>query len=134
LARTGTGYEWNFQVADYNGDSAPDLYAINRAGASGRVEVHVMSGATTFQSFLLNAATPLAQVPSTNAYEFELGDYDRDGRVDLYYIPLRGGSGRVEVHVLSAASTFQTFIANAATSLTISSTQTVWDFELGPIY
>ena len=134
LARTGTGYEWNFEVADYNGDNAPDLYAIHRAGASGRVEVHVMSGATTFQSFLLNAATPLAQVPATNAYEFELGDYDRDGKVDLYYIPLRGGSGRVEVHVLSAASTFQTFVANAATSLTISSTQTVWDFELGPAY
>ena len=134
LARTGTGYEWNFELADYNGDGTLDLYAINRAGASGRVEVHVMNGATTFQSFLLNAATPLAQVPATNAYEFELGDYDRDGKVDLYYIPLRGGSGRVEVHVLSAASTFQTFVANAATSLTISSTQTVWDFELGPAY
>src|SRR5689334_5043818 len=47
--------------------------------------------------------------------DFKMADMDLDGRPDLVFIKRRAtGSGNIEVHVLSAASGFQTFTQHTA--------------------
>lgn len=72
LHQTGTDNRWNFKVGDFNRDGIADVYAINKAGGSGKVEVHVMNGDTGFQSYLANISTLLYAVGTDNAWEFEL--------------------------------------------------------------
>ncbi|TDK19416.1 hypothetical protein E2F46_16740 [Luteimonas aestuarii] len=117
LHTTPSDESWVFLFGDYNGDGVADMYAINKVGASGRTEVHILSGATNFSTFLLNTTTAIHQTGVNNQWEYMLGDYNRDGRPDLYAITRSGASGRVEVHVLNGATTFSTFLLNSATAL-----------------
>ncbi len=109
---------WDFKVADLNRDGHADLVGIKRATTgSNRVEVHALSGASTFQNFASQIATPiLAGVAKGTQFEFV--DWNRDGVLDLAMILQEGtGSGKVEVHILSGASNFQTYLFHVATAL-----------------
>jgi hypothetical protein len=117
LAKTGSANDWAFRTGDYNGDGVVDVYAIKRNGKSGKTEVHVLNGANKFQSYLLQSATALASVGTSYAWEFQLGDYNGDGKLDLYVIKRNGGSGRTEVHVLDGAKKFQSYLVHAATKM-----------------
>ncbi|WP_460732049.1 reprolysin-like metallopeptidase [Lysobacter tyrosinilyticus] len=130
LHQTGSDYAWRFQLADYNGDGVLDLYAIFRMGASGTTEVHVLNGADYFRSFLLNTATALFPTGSDNGWIFRVGDYNRDGRPDIYVIARSGATG-TEVHVLNGADNFGSWLAHIATPLPQSGTDGRWDFLLG---
>ncbi len=56
-----TDSNWDFDVADYNKDGTPDIYAINRRDAgSGKTAYHVINGANPSQ-FLQNTPTILHQ-------------------------------------------------------------------------
>jgi len=114
--------DWAFLAADYDRDGVSDLYALSR-GAHGNgtnsTEVHVLSGASTFQTFILHTGTPLAPTPVAN-WSFVAGDYDRDGADDLYALSLGNagnGTNTTEVHVLSRASNFQTFVLHTGSAL-----------------
>lgn len=109
-------YAYEFESADWDGDRRPDLVAIKKSGTSGgRAEVHIASGAGNFQFYLLNVATPLA-VEDLNNYDFELADWDRDGRPDLIVVKKRFTSnGTAEVYVLSGASNFQQYALSVST-------------------
>lgn len=53
----------------------PDLVAIKKSGtANGKAEVHISSGASNFQQYLLNTAT-VQTVESPDSYDFELADW-----------------------------------------------------------
>lgn len=53
--------QWQFQVAPYAGDHAPDLYAIRTTGtASGHVEVVILAARGGYQRVMLRTATPLS--------------------------------------------------------------------------
>jgi beta-lactamase class A len=55
-----TDEQWSFAFGDQNGDGAGDLFAVRTSGgASGKVEVHVLSGVARFGTFLVHAATPI---------------------------------------------------------------------------
>lgn len=122
-----TGSNWEFKVVEWNGDSRPDLVAINRAGASGRTEIHVLSGATNFQTFLVQRATALH---STSVdWEFELADWNRDGWLDLFGINREGtGSDSTEVHILNGTTSYTTWLSQTPTEL--HPTGTSWEFEI----
>lgn len=124
--------DWAFQVGPYNGDGQPDLYAIRlRGGASGYVEVHVLSAASSYHTFLAHFATPMAALPAGSGTA-RIAQFDGDGAEDLYLVLDQGtGSGQVEVHVLSAASHFHTYIAHRATALAEPGTATDWQFLVG---
>lgn len=133
LGETGSDAAWVFALTDHNGDGFQDLYAIgkDRTG-SDRTEVHVLSGATGFQTWLLNVATPLPEVGSDGGWMFLLGDYNRDGKKDLYAIArARPASTHTEVHVLGGANGFQSYLANIATPLPKTGTDVSWMFVLG---
>ncbi|KNG79821.1 hypothetical protein ANOM_011858, partial [Aspergillus nomiae NRRL 13137] len=47
-------------------------------------EVHILSGASDFQKFILQKGTPLPQTDDT--FDFAVGDWNQDGKPDLFAI------------------------------------------------
>jgi hypothetical protein len=132
LGETGGGLDWWFLRGDYNRDGAEDLYVIKKAATgSGRTELHVLNGASVFQSWLANLATALGETGSDAAWVFALGDYNGDGAQDLYSIYKARPGGKTEVHVLDGAHGFQTWLLNVATALPPVGSDASWMFLLG---
>jgi hypothetical protein len=74
-----------FEVGDWDLDGQPDLLAIGRAHTgSGHTEVRILSGASNFQQFLVQTGTALPETDANS--EFTFGDWDFDGRLDLFAI------------------------------------------------
>jgi hypothetical protein len=105
LGATDGRYE--FSLTDWNADGRPDLAAVQTSGtASGRTELRILDGASTFRHIALETATAL---PATeNPPGFALADWNADGRLDLVATQTSGTvSKKVEVRVLDGASEFQ---------------------------
>jgi len=107
---------WSFGMG-VNGD----LFCIKRGSTAqptgtGTTEVHVLSAASRYQEFSLHTGTPLEMTGDT-PWAFGVGPSD-----DLFCVK-RGsaahptGSGTTEVHVLSAASSYQEFSLHTKTAL-----------------
>lgn len=109
---------WAIGYRPYNAGDGEDLVMVHTAGTgSGRVEVHVLAAAGGYQTWLAHVATALPAVADGH-WQFVVAPFDGDGLPDLWAIDYNGGgSGRVEVHVLSAASGYQTWLVHAATAL-----------------
>jgi hypothetical protein len=126
-----TGANWSFDADDQNQDGTPDLFNIMRYNTgSGRTELHVLSGASNFQTWLLNTATPLGPSP-TNEFSFVVADWNLGGKPDLIAVKMANtGSGVTEVHILSGESGYQQWILNTATPLGLTD-PTNWAFSVG---
>ncbi|GAB3348450.1 reprolysin-like metallopeptidase [Lysobacter tyrosinilyticus] len=129
LPVTGTGLEWVFRLGDYNRDGITDLYTIYRIGASGTTEVHVVDGATDFQTYLAHLTTGLPQTGTANDWQFGLADRNSDKVLDLYCIN-RAGAQHTEVRVFSGASGFQVPLLQVETALQPTGTGNEWNFKL----
>lgn len=114
-AEDGNG---DFLIGDFDRDGTPDLFFIKRRNTgTNSIEVHILSGASGYQQFLLQTGTPLTQGEDSNG-DFLLGDFDRDGIPDLYFIKRRNtGTNSIEVHVLTGASNYQQFACHTGTPL-----------------
>ncbi|WP_211588918.1 FG-GAP repeat domain-containing protein, partial [Allorhizocola rhizosphaerae] len=123
-----TGATWEFQFADWDRDGRPDLAGVSKSSTgSGRTEVHILSGASGFQQFVLQTGTAIEQTGAN--WEFAFTDWDRDGRPDLAGVKKNStGSGRTEVHILSGASAFQQFALQTATALSPIADLSQWEF------
>jgi hypothetical protein len=111
---------FEFGAGDYNTDGRADLYAIKRLNTgTGRVEVHVLDAGRAYGTFSIQWDTPISVADGEN-FDFVVGDYNRDGRADVYAIK-RGntGTGRVEVHVLDAARKFAAFALQWDTPISV---------------
>ncbi len=102
-----TGGNWQLQVADNR-----DVFAIAKSQTgSGMTEVHVLSAASNYQSFSNHVATALH--PVGDNWQLLVAD-----NRDVFAIAKsQTGSGMTEVHVLSAASNYQSFSSHIATAL-----------------
>jgi subtilisin family serine protease len=69
LHPTGTGHDWVLRIGDYNGDAVLDLYAIHRT-ASPTMNVHVLNGANSFESFLLHRVSGMPTTGAQHDWEF----------------------------------------------------------------
>lgn len=104
-----------WQMIDFNGDGKLDLvYIKNQNTGTGYVEVHVASGASNFQ-------TRIQEVPTTFTEEnngvWRLVNYQHSGHLDLAYIKDQNtGTNKVEVHIASGASTYQTRVQEVGTT------------------
>ncbi|KAI1827092.1 hypothetical protein F4861DRAFT_494049 [Xylaria intraflava] len=98
-----------WQLYDYNGDGKLDLiYIKTRNTGTGRVEVHVASGASGYSQFILHTGTTF--LPEDNGF-WSLAPYSSPGAADLVYIKdAYTGTGQTEVHVASQGSGYQTRI------------------------
>jgi hypothetical protein len=113
----GLSSNYAFAVGNWDGDGKPDLFAFNRQGATA-TEVTILSGASGFQTTLLQAVTGLPKTDQN--WQFALGDWDRDGQPDLFAVQTTGAaSGQVEIHILSGASKFQTEILHVDTLIAV---------------
>ena len=127
LHKTGNSFE--FLVGDYNRNGIPDVYCISKNGTGSKTtELHVMNGGNNFQNFLLHTSTALHETDEN--WQFCLGDYNRDGYLDLYCINKRNtNSHSTEVHILSGRENFQSFLLHTGTRL--HETDNNWKFALG---
>lgn len=110
--------QWRFFAHGDGTAARPDLVSVRTSGTgSGRVEVHTLTGASNYQTFSVHAATPLPAVPDGGDWVFGVASFAGSGKPDLFAIRTRGGSsGRLEVHVLSAASGYKTWVSQKATA------------------
>ena len=131
LGKSGTDNRWIFKVADFNGDGRLDLYAIQRVGASGKTEVHVLNGADNFKSYLANIATVMGATGTDYSWDFDLGDYNGDGKLDLFGFAKNGESGKTEVRVLDGSNFFQSYLLNRASILYATGSSNAWNFKVG---
>ena len=125
------GPAWVFNIGDYNGDGKPDLYAIAKTGGgSGKTDLYVLNGADNYQSYLLATATLLGYTDGPT-WAFSIGDYNGDGKPDLYAIAKTGGgSGKTDVYILNGADNYQSYLLATATVLGYSPVCD-WDFATG---
>jgi len=77
------------------------LVAVKKSGTgTGTTEVHVLSGKSNFQQFILQTGTALHATDAT--FDFAMTDWDGKGRLDLVAVKMSGtGTGSTEVHVLA---------------------------------
>jgi len=103
--------------ADFEFETGPnkDLYVIKKAETgSGTTEVHVLTAASNYTQFSVHTGTGLH--PTNANWEMEIDK----ATGDLYAIALNGtGSGKTEIHALSASSNWQTFTVHTATAFDI---------------
>ncbi|MEU8661295.1 FG-GAP repeat domain-containing protein [Actinoplanes philippinensis] len=104
-------------LADWNGDGRPDLFVVKgTATATGKTEVRIMDGATSFSALLLDRATALGA--TDDRHDYTVTDWDGDKRPDLVVVQRSGtASGRTEVTVLDGASAFRRQLLHAVTGL-----------------
>jgi len=118
--------DYDFCLGDYNHDGNLDLFCIkkNKTG-SNSTEVHILSGKSNFQTFLLQTGTILHETDENS--KFCLGDYNGDGNPDLFYIAKNNtGSKSTEIHILSGQSNYQSWLLHTGTIL--HETNEDWDF------
>ena len=112
-----TDGSYSFAMADWNSDGVPDLVVVQKSGTgSGKTEVRVLDGASSFQDYLLAAVTALG--PTDERYDFSVADWNGDGQPDLVAVQKSGtASGKTEVRVLDGASSFQRYLQKSVTAL-----------------
>jgi hypothetical protein len=125
-ARETMTTQMDFMLTDWNGDGSLDIVMIkkNYTGTD-RTEVHIISGASNYQQWMLQTGTILHETDET--FTFAMGKRDASSRPDLFAIKKsRTTSRTTEVHILSGASHFQNFIIRTDTAL--HETDDTWDF------
>lgn len=91
-----------FAVGDYDSDGHPDIYAIKKYGAgAAKTELNILGGEMNYSQFILNTGTSLAA--ADDSFTFGIGDYNGDGKPDLYAIKkYNTASKTLEVTILDA--------------------------------
>ena len=102
---------WRYATGDFDGDRVTDVYAALPAGG-GTAQVKVLDGSDYLHSFLSHA-TIVQRGTRLGKAQFVAGDYDGNGRDDLWVVDL-DDSGRLAVSVLDSSTGFQTELADAA--------------------
>lgn len=102
-----------FVAGDYDGNGRDDLWVVD-LDDSGRLGVSVLDSSTGFQTELTDALTAAPALDPAR-WQVTTGDYDFDGRDDLYLVDLQS-DGRTAVHVLDAETGFTTYLAQTFTA------------------
>jgi hypothetical protein len=130
--QVGTGLHetdgtFDFNVADWDRDGKPDLVAIKKSNTGSRsTEVHILSGSSNFSRFILQTGTGLHETGEN--FDFQLGDWNRDGITDLIAIKKnQTGTRSTEVHILSGHASFSNFILQTGTALHETDSNFVFD-------
>jgi hypothetical protein len=93
---------WAFVLANWNSDSVPDLWLIRKQGGP-TTEVHILSGYSNFQTWLLHTGTSLP--PTGSNHVFEAADRDGNQGADLFDIQMsQTATGKTEVHILNGSN------------------------------
>ncbi|OAL52539.1 FG-GAP repeat domain-containing protein [Pyrenochaeta sp. DS3sAY3a] len=135
ILQTGTGLgeapasQFKYLLADYDGDGKLDLIAIKKyATGTSSTEVHILSGASNYQKFILQTGTALHETDDT--WSFGVGNWDTDSKPDIFAIKKSNtGSKSTEVHILRGSADYKNFVLQTGTAL--SETDSTWNFAVG---
>lgn len=106
---------WEFAVSDYNGDKKLDLYALKKSTRSGKAELHILDGSSSYSHFLEQRVMPLT--PGTS-FSFCIGNFNGDSKPDVYALKKnQTGTGTTEIHVLSGVGGYQRFFLQSGINL-----------------
>ena len=113
---SGKPEDWRFFLGSASGDTRPDLIGVHATNtASGFVEVKVASWASYYQETTVNTVTPARTFKPDQTTQLAVGGPSGG---DVYIIAIQGtGTGRVELHRLSADSQYRQWSLNTATGL-----------------
>ncbi len=108
-----TDENWEFLLGDYNNNGILDLYCINKKNTkSNTTEVHILDGSTNFQTFLLPNKIETALHETGDDWQFLLGDYNKNGTLDLYCIKKNCIKKKyTEVYILDGSTNFKKFFS-----------------------
>jgi len=122
VLQTGTGLHETDETFDFVLAPNRDLVAIKKSGTgTGTTEVHILTAASKYQRFIKQTGTGLHETDET-------WDFLMAPSRNLFCIKKSGtGTGTTEVHVLTAASSYQRFFLQTGTALH----ETDETFELG---
>jgi hypothetical protein len=120
--------DWELQISDWDRDGIPDLAGIFRRGNKGHTEIHILSGASGFKKFICQSETLFPPLDKDRDWDLRLADWDGDGILDLLGIFRPGNKGHTEIHILSGASGFKTFIGHSETPLP--PTNVPWNYRM----
>ncbi|KFA70136.1 hypothetical protein S40285_10434 [Stachybotrys chlorohalonatus IBT 40285] len=109
--------QFDFALVEWNADGTLDLVVIRKNGTgSNSTEVHILSGASNFQKFILQTGTVLPETDET--FSFGTGKCGTGCKPDLFAIKKsKISTNRTEVHVLSGASGSQDYVLQKGTAL-----------------
>lgn len=95
------GDDWVFKAIPHAVCCDMNIAGISQTvTGSGNVEVHILTGGSNYQHWLVHAVTPIPA--NVNQYEYSFFDYDKNGTLDLVAVKKNNtASGRSEVYVLS---------------------------------
>ena len=128
IAGPTTPADWDFAVADRNRDGVDDVYGIKRWTESGKVEVHVLDGASGYRTWQLHATTVMPR-SAGGVYAFDVADVNGDGHLDVVGVNRQGTQNRTTVHVMDGATNFSRYLLHAGTP--IPNVDTSWSFATG---
>ncbi|KAI1353324.1 hypothetical protein F5Y01DRAFT_303304 [Xylaria sp. FL0043] len=119
----------SWSLYDYDGDGLLDLvYIKTRNTRTGKVEVRVASGASTYSEFVFQTATTFAASNNNNDGFWFLAPYLAPGAADLVYVKdANSGTGQIEVYIASETSRYQTRIFQGASAAFAEEANGVWD-------
>ncbi|MEZ5015222.1 MAG: hypothetical protein R2794_13115 [Chitinophagales bacterium] len=97
--------DYFYAYGDWDNDKVPDLFAINTNGYLA-TDLHIMSGATGFKTYLLQTALPLDKHMADPYMDFQVMDWNTDGVIDLLAIrePIKMSGGNYRVYILSGTN------------------------------
>ncbi|UUZ60219.1 FG-GAP-like repeat-containing protein [Nocardioides sp. B-3] len=102
-----------FPAGDVDGNGRDDLYLVSTT-PSGRTHLTVLDATTGFQTKLADVDLPAPALPR-DRWRITVGDYNFDGRDDLYLVDTRAGT-QTAVHVLDARTEFMSWLAQTHTA------------------
>ncbi len=106
---------WGFAAADYNGDKKLDLYMVKNSPSARKCEVHILDGRSEYADFIEQRVLP---VETGTHFSFCTGELNGDQKPDLYVLKRNNtGTGTTEIHVLSGADGYQSFLLQSGIKL-----------------
>lgn len=102
-----------FLAGDVDGNGRDDLYLVSST-PEGRTHLTVLDASTGFQTRLADVDLPVPALPR-DRWRIAVGDYDFDGRDDLYLVDTQAGD-HTAVHVLDARTEFMSWLAQTNTA------------------
>ena len=106
-----------YALADYDKDGIDDLFCFKlRNAASKTMEVHILSGSSSFSTFILHTDTILGE--PGNTFKFVVCDVNADGFIDVIALKVRGTeSSKTEIHILNGADGYKSWLLQKAIPL-----------------
>jgi hypothetical protein len=104
LFQSGTGLgltdaNWSFELVDWDEDGKLDLVGIKKNNISGTIELHILSGRSSYKDFIYQVGIRLD--PKEDNWSFKIADWNEDGQLDLIGIKKNNtDTGTTEFHVM----------------------------------